>query len=59
MGECLTQRDLAEAIFVSESLVCRWESNQRNPSADDLKKIAEVTDVNVAWLMLAKGVTRK
>lgn len=59
MGACLTQRDLAEAIFVSESLVCRWESNQRLPSVDDLEKIAEVTDVNEGWLMLMKGVTRQ
>lgn len=58
MAECLTQRDLAEVLFVSESLVSRWETNQRIPDDASLQRIADATQVKVEWLRCEKGVLR-
>lgn len=38
----LTQTDLAKAINVSPSTLCRWEKNQRTPSKEDIVTMAEV-----------------
>lgn len=46
----MTQKELGEAIYVSESMVCYWETNRRNPSKETLAQIAEVFGVNPAWL---------
>lgn len=36
----MTQEDLANQIFVSRSLVSRWESGERYPSKDNLARLA-------------------
>lgn len=46
----MTQKELGEAIYVSESMVCYLETNRRNPSKETLAQIAEVLGVNQAWL---------
>ena len=39
----LSQRELAAAIGVTHGIVGHWESHRKNPSADSLRKIAEIT----------------
>ncbi|MBQ7444330.1 MAG: helix-turn-helix domain-containing protein [Clostridia bacterium] len=38
---CLTQEELAAALFVSSDLVSKWELNKRRPGYDMLRKIAD------------------
>ena len=47
----LTQLQLAEKIFVSESYIAMIESDKRNPSTDVVGKIADVLNVSVDHLL--------
>lgn len=38
----LTQKQLAEMLYVDPSLVCRWEKGQRRIMADELITILEI-----------------
>lgn len=38
----LSQADLAKAINVSPSTLCRWEKNQRTPSPEDIDAMTDV-----------------
>jgi len=46
----LTQAELAERIDVAQATVQRWEAGKREPSHDDLVKIAKVLEIAVADL---------
>jgi len=46
----LTQSDLAARLDHAHSTVNRWESGQRQPPRAMVVRIAEETDVQVAWL---------
>lgn len=37
----ITQKELASAIGVSESLISQWEKGKRTPSVKTLKKLAK------------------
>ena len=50
MAAVMTQRELAEAIYVHESLISQWENGRKVPSADQIKEIAAACDVNPQWL---------
>ena len=47
----LTQNELAEKLYVSRKLVCSWELGRRNPSLDNLRRMAELFDVDVYELV--------
>jgi len=49
----LTQSELSRLIGVSTKTVSRWESNQREPRASELLKLARTFRVNVADLLVA------
>ena len=46
----LTQRDLAEQLFVSRTAVNRWENGRRLPDAAMIVKLAELFDVYIEYL---------
>lgn len=47
----MTQTDVAHAIGVTPMAVSMWESGRTFPKASRLKKIAEVLNVPVAYLL--------
>ncbi len=47
----VSQTDLAEGIGVSKSLVSQYLSDQKHPSAEIAKKIADFLGVSLDWLM--------
>ena len=50
MAAVMTQRELAEALYVHESLISQWENGHKIPSQEQIKRIAEVCDANPKWL---------
>ena len=49
----LSQRELAERMFVTRSTVARWENGSRLPDASMVYRLAECLDVNVNRLLSA------
>lgn len=47
----LTQKDLADKLYVTPQAVSRWEKNEVEPSVSTLTEIANVLDVSVNKLM--------
>jgi transcriptional regulator with XRE-family HTH domain len=43
----LTQKQLAEILYVDPSLVCRWEKGQRRIMADELITILEILEMTL------------
>ena len=46
----VNQKDLAKAINISESLISKYRSGERNPSIDTLEKIANYFNVSLDYL---------
>ena len=49
----LTQRDLAEQLYVSRTSVNRWENGSRLPDAAMILKLSEALDVDLNFLFNA------
>lgn len=49
----LSQRELAQRMFVTRSTVAHWESGRRLPDASMIYRLAECLDVNVERLLRA------
>ncbi|MFC6324001.1 helix-turn-helix domain-containing protein [Companilactobacillus baiquanensis] len=47
----LSQPQLADILHVSQSTVAMWESNRRNVSNDDLKKLSKYFKVSTDYLL--------
>lgn len=47
----LKQKDLAEALSVSEVMISQWENGSRNPKQSTLIKIAKALDVHLKDLL--------
>ena len=47
----LTQEEVAEALGVSTRTVMRWESHMGNPTLRDLKNIASLFKVSIAYIV--------
>ena len=47
----LTQQQLADILYVSQSLVTQWEVGARDPGTDTLARIAEVLGVTTDYLL--------
>ncbi|MBQ4098050.1 MAG: helix-turn-helix transcriptional regulator [Clostridia bacterium] len=50
----LTQQDLADKLFVSRSLIAKWEQGRGLPTADVLEKLADLLDVSFNELISEK-----
>lgn len=47
----LTRKQLADAMFVSERLVCYWENNKRECDFDTLIKISNYLDESIDYIL--------
>ena len=47
----MRQIDLSEALAISKDSITRWERGSREPSVGNLKLLASILDVSVAYLM--------
>lgn len=47
----LTQREVAEKLFVTTQAVSRWENNETEPSIDTIKALTELFQVSVDTLL--------
>lgn len=52
-----TQAKLAEALFVSQSLITAWESGARDPGSEMIARLADVLHVTTGWLLGAEEGT--
>jgi transcriptional regulator with XRE-family HTH domain len=46
----LTQKQLAEMLYVDPSLVCRWEKGQKRLKEDNLVKILKILGITIEEL---------
>ncbi len=51
----LRQSDIAGQIGCDASYITRWKNNKYRPSKIYLSRIAEVTNVNLDWLLTGEG----
>lgn len=49
--KCVTQEELAKALFVSRTAVSKWESGRGYPNIDSLKAIAKFFDISLDELL--------
>jgi transcriptional regulator with XRE-family HTH domain len=47
----ILQQDLADRLGVSKQTVSHWETGQRNPEADTIKKLADIFNVSADYLL--------
>jgi transcriptional regulator with XRE-family HTH domain len=47
----ILQQDLADRLGVSKQTVSHWETGQRNPEADTIKKLADIFNVSSDYLL--------
>lgn len=47
----LSQRELAEQIFVSQQALAKWENGSATPNPDTIKKLAEILNVSTDYLL--------
>ena len=52
----LTQRELAEALLVSDKAVSRWETGRGMPDVENLEALSQTLDVSVAELLLGERI---
>lgn len=48
----LTQKELANAVQLDQSAISHFERNKKKPDMDTLKKIADVLNISVDFLLL-------
>ena len=53
----LSQREVAEQIFVSRPTVARWENGSRLPDADMISRLSKCLDVDINTLLSLSGAT--
>lgn len=51
----LSQEELAQAVGVTGSAISRWESGQRQPNIEKLKKLSAALGVTVDELLQDRG----
>ena len=42
----MSQRDLAEAVCVSQAAVAQWETGASQPTLDNLRKVADILGIS-------------
>ena len=53
----VSQKTLAEAVGVSYSVVCYWETDRSEPTAPNLLKLADYFDVSLGYFITFDTVT--
>jgi transcriptional regulator with XRE-family HTH domain len=53
----LSQRDLANLLFVTRSTIARWENGSRLPDAETMSRLAQCLGVDVGTLLSAAAVS--
>ena len=48
---CLTQKDLAEKLFVSDRAVSKWETGKSIPDISVMPELCEIFDITVNELL--------
>ena len=51
----INQKELAEKVEVSSTVITMIESGERSPSRNVLIKLAEIYNVDITWLLTGKG----
>ncbi len=46
----LTQTELGEKVGVKQNTLTNWENGKREPSFENLVKLADLLDVSLDWL---------
>ena len=46
----MSQRELAEKLFVSQQAIAKWETDKATPNPDMLAKLSEILGVSVDYL---------
>ena len=59
LNKNLRQEDLAKKINVTRNTVTAYESGRREPSLEKIKKISEILDCSVDYLIGASDVKNK
>ena len=47
----LTQEQLAKELHISRQAVTKWETGNGNPDLDNIKRISEILDVSIDYLV--------
>lgn len=55
----LTQKDLAEKLFVSDKVISKWENSISEPDVDTLVKLSEIFNTSLEFLMTGNISTRE
>ncbi len=55
-SKCLTQEELAEALYVSRTAISKWESGRGYPSIDSLKEISKFFSVTIDDLLSSEKI---
>lgn len=53
----ITQEELSEKLFVSRQAISKWEKGEANPDLENVVKLAEIFEVSLDELVLAKEQT--
>lgn len=49
---CLSQKQLAEKLYVSQQAVARWETDRATPNPETIAKIAKIFDISTDLLLV-------
>lgn len=58
LGAHMTQAELAKALFVSRTLVSKWESGDRHPTEENIQRLCELFSVSRERLLGIPSETR-
>lgn len=47
----MTQQEVAEAMCITKSTYCGYETGKRRPDVEKLKRLAEILETSVDWLL--------
>lgn len=55
MGQDVSRKQVAKALGVSQTIVGRWETDEKGPSRDRVPKIAAAYGVAAGWILTGEG----
>ena len=54
-GKLLPRSQLGARVGVDESTIKKWETGEATPGAENLRRLAEVSDADVSWILGASS----